>query len=248
MDELERKLRSALTEMAEEVSPSHHAWAEHQRRVSARKSRRPFLMAAVAAAVVALIAVPVMILQLRTDTVQSAETPPDPSTPPQITDSFPPSSDARFRPEGVYRPQAGETVLTQPVTVTYDGPDIKAMAYTTQQDTKRSLCVVRAAAQQEAVINGPAGSDCTSLNPPRSGKFVWTSRLVSAAGQGTVMLYVASEPTDHILVRRADGTYGRASRIAQGTEFSIFAVYLGTKSPPAAYTARDKANVTLENG
>ena len=34
MDELEHKLRSALTEMAEEVPPSHHAWAEQERRLA----------------------------------------------------------------------------------------------------------------------------------------------------------------------------------------------------------------------
>jgi hypothetical protein len=249
MDELERKLRSALTEMAEEVAPSHHPWAEHQRRISARKSRRPFLMAAVAAAVVALIAVPVMVLQLRSDSVQVADVPPETPTPPRTSEATPPSPGVVTPPQGIYRPQAGETVLTQPVIVVYDTPDSKTMAYTTELNGKRNLCLVQVKSQEATpVITGAAASSCSSLSPPRSGKYVWTSLLVPSTGQGGQMLYVASEPTDHVLVRKKDGTYGKAYRIAQGTDFSLFAVHLGTNSPPAAYTARDKANVALENG
>jgi hypothetical protein len=62
------------------------------------------------------------------------------------------------------------------------------------------------------------------------------------------MLYVAAEPTDNILVRRPEGTYGSSYRIAQATGFALFGVFLSSNNPPAAYTARDKANVTLENG
>jgi hypothetical protein len=248
MDELEHKLRSALTEMADEVAPSHHAWAEHQRRISARKSRRPFLMAAVAAAVVALIAVPVMVLQLRTDTVQTADGPPESSPPPISTTLRTAPISPAFRPEGVYRPEGGESVLTQPVTVSYDSPQVRTMAYTTLRGSKQFLCLVKADGQkQDVVIDGPGGSVCTTLTPPRSGKYVWASRLVNPSEQNGQMLYVASEPTDHILVRKTDGTYGKTYRIAQGTEFSLFTVYVGT-SPPTAYTARDKANVPLENG
>jgi hypothetical protein len=248
MDELEHKLRSALTEMADEVAPSHHPWAAHQRRISARKSRKPFLMAAVAAAVVALIAVPVVVLQMRTDTVQAADIP-ESSPPPTAGNPRSPTTVAP--PEGIYQPQAGETVLTQPVAVLHEGSGgayVRTLAYTTERDGKRYLCLVQAKGQATVVINGPAASSCSVMNWPRAGKYVWASRFVSSSNQSSQMLYVAAEPTDNILVRRTDGPYASSYRIAQATDFALFAVFLGSNSPPAAYTARDKANVTLENG
>jgi hypothetical protein len=246
MDELEQKLRSALTEMADEVAPSHHPWAEHQRRISARKTRRPVLMAAVAAAVVALIAVPVVVLQMRTDTVQSADIPE--SSPPS-TAGNPRSTVEVAPPEGIYRPQAGETVLTQPVVVLHEGVDnaVRTLAYTTERDGKRYLCVAQVTGRETPVIDGPARSSCSAMNP-RAGKYVLASRFVPSSNQSAQMLYVASEPTDNILVRKPEGPYASSYRIAQATGFALFAVFLGSNNPPAAYTARDKANVTLENG
>jgi hypothetical protein len=247
-DELEHKLRSALTEMAGEVAPSHHPWAEHQRRISARKSRRPFLVAVVAAAVVALVAVPVVVLKVRSDRIEAADIP-EPPRPTSATTSRGPSTGEIFQSQGVYQPQAGETVLTQPVIVTQDG-DSRTLALTIERSGTRYLCLAQVGGQQiPAVIDGLGGSTCSVLTPPRAGKYVWTSKLVTSASSSSgLMLYVASEPTDNILVRRSEGPYASSYRIAQGADFALFSVYLGSNDPPAAYTARDKANVPLENG
>ncbi|MBP2321903.1 hypothetical protein JOF56_002288 [Kibdelosporangium banguiense] len=246
-DELERKLRSALTEMADEVRPSHHPWAEHQRRISARRSRRPLLMAAVAAAVVALIAVPVMILQMRSDPVQAADIP-EPSAPPTQTTTY---SSGR-QPDGSFEPQAGEKVLTPPVVLTSEGSSgdyVRTLAYTTERDGLRFLCLTVVRGQDTPVIKGTAGSDCSQLSPPRAGKYVWGSRLVTSTSSNAQMLYVASPPTDSVLVRLADGSYAGSLRLSQADDgFSVFTVYLSSNKPPAAFTARDKAKATLENG
>ena len=252
MDELEHKLRSALTEMAEEVAPSHHAWAEHQRRISARKSRRPFLAAVVAAAVVALIAVPVVVLKMRSGPVEAADIP-EPSRPPTTTSAGqrPPSGTTIYPPQGVYKPQAGETVLTEPMAVvneSINGDSTVTLAFTIQRDSQRFLCVAKVQAGDTPVINGLDGAVCSVLNPPRAGKYVWGSRLVTSSQASAQMLYVASEPTDNILVRKQEGPYASSYRIAQAPEFALFSVYMGSNNPPAAYTARDKANATLENG
>jgi hypothetical protein len=247
MDELEHKLRSALTEIAEVVAPSHHAWAEHQRRISARKSRRPFLMAVVAAAVMALIAVPVVVLKLRSDRVEAADIP-EPSHPTPTTSAGPPSSGLIFPSQGVYKTQDGEKVLTEPVIATQDN-DSRTLAFTILRSETRYLCLAHVRGQQTpVVIDGLSDSACTPM-APRPGKYVWASRLVTSANPSSgQMLYVASEPTDNILVRRPEGPYASSYRIAQGNGFALFSVYLGSNNPPAAYTARDKANVTLENG
>ncbi|MET0237938.1 MAG: hypothetical protein ABW224_25085 [Kibdelosporangium sp.] len=248
MDELEQRLRSALTELAEEVPSSRHPWAEHQRRLAKRKSRRPFLMGLVAATVMASVAVPVVVLQTRSGTVQIADIP-EPT--PQPGPENPDTSGSNFPAAGAYRPQPGETVLTQPVAVLYEGADsehVRTFVYTTQQSEKRFLCLAKIKGQAAAVINGAVDSVCSLMTPPRAGRYVWISRLVSSSTHGGQMLYVASEPTDSLLVRKTEGTYGVAHRIAQATGFTLFSVDLGSNNPPLAYTARDKANVSLENG
>jgi hypothetical protein len=172
MDELERQLRSALTEMAGRVPPSHDAWAEHQRRLARQKSRRPVLMVAAAAAVVALIAIPVLLLNMR---------------PAQLAD----------------------------VTGT------------------------------SAVINGDKSSVCVAMNAPRAGRVVWLKYNVPSQMGSSLIVFVASHPTDNVLMRTSQGYYTSAAKVADGPDFGFF---LGYTNNPTAYTARDKANVTLENG
>jgi hypothetical protein len=247
MDELEQRLRSALTAIADEVPESRFPWVEHQRRLTAKRGRRSWQMVAVAAAVMALIAVPVVVLKMRPDPVQAAS-PPDPrptASSGSPTGSRPPSKG------GVYQPQPDEKVVIEPVTVTQEsagGVEVRTMAYVTQRGGQHMLCVAQIRGPQPPVIDGPAGSSCSPANPPRPGKVVWASKFVLSAQSTNQMIYLASDPTESILVRTTQNTYAVSSQAAQGGDLTLLLVYLGSGGPPSAYTARDRANTSLENG
>lgn len=247
MDELERRLRSALTEMAEEVPPSHNAWAEQERRLalkSRRAKRRPALIVAAAAAV-ALILVPVLVLRSKTSTVDQAD------TPPPTTTTGPPSESMVYPVPGTpeYRPVPGETIITLPAPVASNRDNVTTYVYTVSKDSKPAMCFSDAPTTRGAVIEGSQRrSACIALTPPRPGKYVWLQYGMSNQKEQGLYIYIASDPTDNILIRRAEGGYTSAYKLSSGKDFSIFVSYLNSPKPPAAWTARDKANAPLENG
>jgi hypothetical protein len=252
MDELEGRLRSALAEMAEEVPPSHHAWAEHQRRVAAksrRDRRRPVLMAAAAAAVVALIAVPTLILNTRgTDTEQAGQAPPSGSGWTPTAPTQPGRASVLPSPKYVARP--GETVVTEPFLLT--GADkiggvTNTYVYTVRRDGLVQLCVVTQPNSAGNVVDGSKGHPdfCAALTRPAQGKYFWSGGIVVPQAPNTY-LYVASPPAEKILVREPDGSYAAAVRYVQSGEFSVFSSAAGLEKP-TAYSALDAAGNALEN-
>jgi hypothetical protein len=251
MDELERRLCPALTEMAEEVPPSRDAWAEHQRRLarkSRRDRRRPALMAAAAAAAVALIAVPVLILNARgggTELTQANTTPPE-TTRSRTNNTTPPLPGT----DPAYEPRPGESVLTQPVIVLsshVNNANETTYAYTVQRGDAKLLCLAKIGANKAAVIDGSSpdlDARCNPLTPPKANKVVWIQYPV---GQG-VYVYVASPPTERVLVRRSEGNLIVAYKYASSPVFNVFVAMLGSNRPAAAFTAKDQANQSLEDG
>jgi hypothetical protein len=248
MDELERQLRSALTEMAGRVPPSHDAWAEHQRRLARQKSRRPVLMVAAAAAVVALIAIPVLLLNMRPAQVTAAN-PSETSAPRSESTRAQVPEASGSSPKPSYVPSAGETLLTEPVMIeamqNVGGQFRAKYGYTVRRADNSTLMCLADVTGTSAVINGDKSSVCVAMNAPRAGRVVWLKYNVPSQMGSSLIVFVASHPTDNVLMRTSQGYYTSAAKVADGPDFGFF---LGYTNNPTAYTARDKANVTLENG
>jgi hypothetical protein len=257
MDELERRLRSALTEMADEVPASRDAWGEHERRMARRgrqARRRPFLMAAAAAAVVALILVPVLVLNNRggdgVTAAKPAETSTTPNTSPSNTTKSP-SAGLIPQSNGVYHPVAGEAVIIQPVVLmgeanhnvygfvlnvngatmfcTGEGPQITRSTSQAEQEVTKRICAVAKA--------------------PKPGKVFWGKFEVPADSNGlAAYAFLAAKPTHHIVVRSGNGTYSSASKLGEGPDFDLFfTATFGTGKEITNYTAKDAAGQTLED-
>jgi hypothetical protein len=251
MEELERRLRSALTELAEEVSPSHNAWIEHERRLALKSRRarvRPALMAAVAAAVVALIAVPVMILNLKpsgTDqgAIPTSDSSPSPGPPPSA------SATTSYR----YTPIAGEQLLTEPYLVASTnkggGDYWDVLVYTVYQDRLKSTLLCSVVLPPGASVNGveqkaAADPTCSLLKPPAK-RLLWYQGYVPN-GEG-VYIFVMSPPVQSVLAWNDTSGYVLANPIGATKDFVVLKVGIGPK-PPKQYTARDANKATLENG
>jgi hypothetical protein len=253
MDELERRLSSALTEMAEEVSPSHHAWVEQERRLALKSRRarvRPALMAAVAAAVVALIAVPVMVLNLRSaPPVEHGSLPTsDPSTP---GTSGPSGGRSTFANPGdyQYRSVAGETLVTQPAWLdsTKDGSR-SVVGYTIARNGVSQVCY--AVVPYAGTVNGPdqqVPPVCSVVKPAKGMRWAQVPVNADTESQG-VYIYVTNSQVKTILLRRGeDDGYRQAEIIGQTPEFAVLAVRMGSPIPPKAATAKDSAEKALES-
>jgi hypothetical protein len=251
MDELERKLRSALTEMAEEVSPSHHAWAEQERRLALKSRRnrvRPALMAAVATAVVALIAVPVMVLNSRTVHV-------DEGAAPMPTETGP-SADVTF-PDGQkkipYRADDGETLTAGPMVVGTKGTRdqmVNVYAYTIRDPKGQSLCYATNVEGNE--INGTqqpeyGAPSCLPISKPRTG-YSWGVSEVPAGNIGGTYVYVMSKPADRLMLRDVNERLIVSQTKFSSDDFTVFVAYMDSKQPPKAWTVKDSADVVLQNG
>jgi hypothetical protein len=245
MDELERRLRSALTEMAEEVPPSHHAWTELERRLalkSRRSRRRPALMAAAAAAVVALISVPVLLFDVRSENVQAA----DPASPPPPSDT---SLATRFGQVARYTAIDGETLLTAPYPVNNVSANKDVLAYSVRRTGLPYLCFATVA--YGGKVNGPdqeGTPQCQQITTPLTGRLLWISTSVPGRTAGTY-IYVMSHPVDNLLIwKGGGGGWASAHRAAECPDFVLLVTY-GHNEPPAKYTARNAGNtVNLEHG
>jgi hypothetical protein len=256
MDELERRLRSALTEMAEEVSPSRDAWVEQERRLALKSGRarvRPALMAAVAAAVVALIAIPVMVISLRPSQVEHGSIPGSESSEQPSTPTFPPSASIHAAFSNDYVPIPGEKLLTEPTPVNSTmrqqaGEVTNTVVYTVYRDSVGGpvLCIV--SLPDRVKINGQEQAKypplCTPLKAPAK-RLLWYQGAVPN-GSGAY-LYVMAPQVDTMLVR-VDNGYRQAYRIAGTDEFALLLVSQGSGGQPKQYTARDKSGHDLENG
>jgi hypothetical protein len=252
MDELEQQLRSVLTEMAEGVPPSRNAWAEHEHRLavkSRRAKRRPVLMAAAAAAAVALIAVPMLITGVRPDKKPELQQADSSSAP-----SLPRSKPTEASP--VYQPQSGETVLTQPfilVTERVNNVDQVTYAYTVRRQGLATLCFSRRPASDGLLLDGSSPDydpQCFAMGQPLPGKVFWLHREVTTPDTAGVYVFVASSPTERVMVRTAEQQYIIAGRRQACAEFGVFSVVVGSNQPLVAYTAQGPgpAYAQLENG
>jgi hypothetical protein len=267
MDELEHRLRSALTEMAEGVPPSHHAWVDQERRLALKSRRariRPALMAAVAAAVVALIAVPVMIVNVRSNEVRQADIPTTSTSTEQSRTASPsslpsqPSTAFQTWPNP-YTAVPGERLLLQPFSVgsVSFGQDTSGsiLTYAVYRESSQTneLCLVKL--PNEVPINGSDSGKypaprCTVLKaPPNPTKTVWYQVPISDASQPGNYVYVVSKNVASIMVRRTEGDLKVGySSTTTSPDFNVVLVQLLSTKPPTAYTTRDQANNTLENG
>jgi hypothetical protein len=252
MDELERKLRSALTEMAEEVSPSHHAWAEQERRLALKSRRnrvRPALMAAVAAAVVALIAVPVVVLNSRSAPVDMGAVPMPPNT--GSTDIPLPSGEENKIP---YRTNDGETLTTGPLVVgtrSEARESVYVYAYTVRSAKGQSLCFATNVEGRE--INGPeqaqyGGPSCVPIAKPRSGYSWGMSPAPTTTNIGGTYVYVMSKPASKLLVRDISEKLIASQQRSYGEEFTLFVATMDSAQPAKAWTVTDAADKVLQHG
>lgn len=204
-------------------------------------------MAAVAAAVVALIAVPVMVLNSRTAPVEMG------------AEQLPPvtgSADVQL-PDGrqkiAYRAEAGETLTSGPMIVGVRGsdrPTVYVYAYTVRSTRGQSLCF--AANAEGNVINGPEQQEhgspsCGPIVAPRSG-YSWGSREAPAGNSGDTYVYVMSKPAAAFMVRDVNGRLIVSEQKAAGDEFTMFAAYMESPQQPKAWTVKDATDKVLQNG
>ncbi|MEV4311573.1 hypothetical protein [Actinocrispum sp. NPDC049592] len=257
MDELERRLRSALVELAEEVPPSHNAWADQERRLALKSRRarvRPVLMAAVAAAVAALIAVPVVIFNLRPSGVQAGGVLPAEEHPSSVA-TGPASNWPPPKTGNNYVPVPNEKLITEPVsveTVTRPEGQWETLVYTVQRDGTQLMCSiplpygVKVNGADQAKYGSPA---CLPLIAPRNGRLMWFKGFLPNSANG-MYAYVMTPNVQSVLVRTADNAWKVAYRIGpQGPDYAVLIARLGPQQgQPKAYTARDGRDATLENG
>lgn len=259
MDELERRLRSALTDMAEEVPPSHNAWAEQERRL-ALKSRgtrvRPALLAAVAAAVVALVAIPVTLLGMRSpNQVDHASMPTNPTSP-----TFPtrPSGDrgttiGQSSSGFGYREIPGEHLVIEPVyaAASKAGGDLEVVAYVVTRDGNPNMLLCTATLPQWAEVNGPeqrGASFCREV-PAQTKKLVRYQMLTPDSSEPGAYLFVADPKINTILLRRGeDDKYVEAYQIGKSQNTVLLVGRMNSPLPPKQYSAKDKDQQYIENG
>ncbi|RSM84562.1 hypothetical protein DMH04_20830 [Kibdelosporangium aridum] len=261
MDELEQRLRSALTEMAEEVPPSHGAWEDQQRRLalkSRRDRRRPAVMAAVAAAVVALIALPVVLITQQWKPVDPAGSLPVASSPQEQTQSPAPPSVTAGRGGPEYISVAGESLVTPPIATSsqFTGKDRASLvtyAYTVRTPTGYwQLC--KAQNYDGEAINGPQQSTFGSptcqnvVRPLDSKQYLWGRRDLSTPDNPGVWAFVMSHPADRVWLRRPDGALATSFSKSVGNDFVLFVVYMNTPGAPTAWTVFDGAHNVLQHG
>lgn len=251
MDELERRLSSILTEMAEEVLPSQNAWAEHERRL-AQKSRaarrRPAILAAAAAVAVALILVPFLVTSGRGGDRPQLNV----VQPPTVT-SKPTVQSLDRVPTPVYQPKPDEAVLTQPFDLVDEwenGRQVITYVYTVQRpDGRRMVCAAKQPASAGLVVAG-TGEVCSPMRTEQPGKYVLAEMPVPFTQTPGWYVYVAARPIDRIIVKRGEGNLVTANYRAGCAQFTVFSVPLGSQLAPLAYSALGAAPSypTLENG
>nr|WP_157527693.1 hypothetical protein [Kibdelosporangium sp. MJ126-NF4]CEL15926.1 hypothetical protein [Kibdelosporangium sp. MJ126-NF4]CTQ93850.1 hypothetical protein [Kibdelosporangium sp. MJ126-NF4] len=261
MDELEQRLRSTLTSMAEEVSPSHRAWDEQQRRLALKSRRhrfRPVVMAAVAAAAAVLIAVPIVVIQRANAPVEPGALPEASSQPMPTTDRQPQLPDGR--PAIKYVPRNGETLVTQPTAIDSKQMDkgkyLATYAYVIEtKPAQRLLCVIQAMEGSE--INGPdqitfGEADCMPLNQPKPGRYEWGRRQVPTKFLGNskgVWLYVMSPPAVKMMLRRAESNELIPATTKEfGQDVVLFGAYMNSTKEPKAFTLYNDKGEPFFNG
>jgi hypothetical protein len=260
MDELERRLRSALAEMAEEVPPSHNAWAEQERRLALKShgSRvRPALLAVVAAAVVALVAVPVTVLSLRSpNPVDHASMPTVNPTSPASPSAPPGARKTTLGPawsDHGYREIPGEQLVVKPsyVTSAKEGGNLHVVAYIVAKDGNPNTLLCTAVVPESAEVNGPdqrGASFCREV-PAQSKKLVRFQMLTPDSAEQGVYLFVADPKVSTILLRRGeDDKYTEAYQIGQAQTVVLLMGRTNSPLPPKQYSAKDKDQQYIENG
>jgi hypothetical protein len=191
-----------------------------------------------------MIVIPVLVFRAQPSSVDEASAPP-----PTVTTG--PASDSQLPPTGntpEYRPLPGEAIVTLPAPINTTKENLTTYVYTVARDKQQFMCFADVPLTRNVVIEGSKRSSCVGLNPPKLGKYVWLQYAVPAQKDTGLYIYVASSPTDNILIRREEGGYTSAYKLTTGKDFSLFVSYLNSPKPPAAWTARDKANAALENG
>jgi hypothetical protein len=263
MDELERRLRSALADMAEEVPPSHNAWAEQERRLALKShgSRvRPALMAAVAAAVVALVAVPVTLLSLRSPSqvdhasmpTVNPNSPVSPTAPTEPSDANKTTFGPTWSDHG-YREIPGEHLVLKPsyVTGAKEGGNLHVVAYLVSKDGNPNLLLCTAVLPESAEVNGPdqrGASFCREV-PAQSKKLVRFQMLTPDSAEQGLYLFVADPKVSTILLRRGeDDRYTEAYQIGTAQTVVLLMGRMNSPLPPKQYSAKDANQQYIEHG
>jgi hypothetical protein len=202
--------------------------------------------------VVALIAVPVVVLNSRSAPVDMGAEPP---AAPNLTPSGEltlPNGQKRVR----YRSTDGETLSTEPMVVgtrqvARGSQSTYVYAYTVRSAKGSTLCFAANVDGNE--INGPEQADhgapiCSPIGKPKSG-YSWGMREVPVTGNvGGTYVYVMSKPADVLMLRDVNERLIVAQQKAVGAEFTVFVAYMDSKQPPKAWTVKDAADQVLQHG
>jgi hypothetical protein len=151
-------------------------------------------------------------------------------------------------PKYVGRP--GETVVTEPFLLTgsnRDGVVYNTFVYTIRTAGMTQLCVLTQPNSAGQVVDGAKGHPdfCATLGRPAQGRYFWAGAIVVPQAPD-IYLFVASPPTEKILLREPDGSYAAGIRCMQSGELTVFCTAGGLKKP-TAYSALDAAGNALEN-
>ncbi|WP_370948474.1 hypothetical protein AB5J62_13030 [Amycolatopsis sp. cg5] len=237
MDEFERRVRTALGELADSVPSSSHSWAEHHRRreLKQRRRRRKTVLVAAAAAIVLVAAVLVPSVLPHTDRERTGASP------------------APVRgPVYVLRPGtellAGPFVLT---TYVEDGQMHNAAAYVTANKDSQgppTLCIWSGVAG-EPVGTGPKSACYVSTvdkNPEAT--IIVTGRSVpdgvAKAHQG-MWVFMTGARVASLRVYNRDGGMSESRLIGAGGGYNLFS---GEFTDPGWFDAYDVHGVFIRSG
>jgi hypothetical protein len=250
MTDVEERLRAGLTGLAEAVPASQHAWAEHERRLAARRPRRGAVFAAVAAAVVVAAAVPATVLPHPTSPPVAGPAPT--STPPPVSTTPPTAS---FDPEyegpylGVVTGAAQIEAFTEGGTRW--GVWIFVDRRPNGQGWTERLCVVAVPVGQP--LNGPVrhpnSSGCQAV--PAASSKVSTRTVLGGSTPGSgplphVLLFVTTVDVASLEVREAMGAPVQVSQFTRTDQLAVYIADFPTSYEGFGYTARDAAGNVVE--
>jgi hypothetical protein len=198
-----------------------------------------------------LIAVPVLLLNTRDDdnelgVATSLSEPP-------TSESRPSTSVAQLPGRPTYKPASGETLIVPPAGVTGEqvGKEFRNIyAFAVSKDNQDMLCIgegpIRSAGtfDQDDIVKLRT---CVPIPPTRAGRVIALKYNVPSTSNQGAYVFVSTNNTANILVKRTEGNIVPAGRIGSGPTFSLFSTVLGSSKPAIAFTAKDANNVSLEN-
>jgi hypothetical protein len=247
MNDLEQRLRSALSELADEVPPSRNAHAEHLRRVTVRRRRRPLLAAAAAAVVFGIAVMPAAI---KTPAPQQPAAPSNTNRP---SVSYDPMPDGPFM-----------TVTEGPVVLgkfSENGKEWQALVFLERHPSgtgwANRVCVVGVApgAAPNDPNRHPNSTGCEPMHqwpvgqPPHKveTRSVLGGNRIGGGPFSSLLLFITAPEVSRLDAREAYGLSVGVRELGRTDEFVLFLADFGTSYEGFGYTAWNAQGEVVES-